>query len=153
MKSMLVAALFAASLGGAAQAETFTFTSNATSVAGVTVPGPNNTTRAAGVSTFTGSLIMGGKTLTNSGQCAAWPSLPGDIFQSHGQCTFSDATGAGFLRYGCNPGKTDAEANCVGGLWGTGGAYAGRSGSMAWHGKAAADGKSTTSVGAGQWGD
>jgi hypothetical protein len=153
MKSMLSAALVAASLGGVAQAETFTFSNATSGFVSVTVPGPNNTTRIAGVSDFKGTTTMSGKSVATSGKCAVWPSLPADIFQSHGQCTLTDGNGAGYIRFGCNPGKTAMDDDCVSGIWGTGGAYAGRHGTLAWHNKVAADGKSSSAEGAGQWGD
>ena len=153
MKSMFVAALVAASFGVGAHAETFTFTNSGALGASVVVPGPNGTTRVAGVADFKGTTIVAGHSLPTDSHCASWPSLPGDIFGSHGQCTFSDTTGRGYVRFGCNPGKTATDDDCVGGIWGTAGAYAGRNGTMAWHNHVDADGKTASSSGAGQWGD
>jgi hypothetical protein len=151
MKTIMLAAAMAAGLAFGAQAETFTFTSSGTGTASVVTPGPNGTVRAAGVSANKGVTMYGARAMATESTCAGWPSQPGDLFASHGMCTFSDASGAGYIRFGCNPAKEANEENCVGGLWGTAGAYKDRSGSMAWHAKG--NGGSGTSVGAGQWGD
>lgn len=153
MKTLVLATALAGGLALGAHAETFTFTSTGTDIATVTTPGPNGSVRVAGVAAVKGMTTMASKTAPTSGQCATWPSMPGDIFASHGMCSISDPSGAFYIRYGCNPAKEPMQDNCVGGIWGAGGAYAGRSGTLAWHGKAAPDGKSGVSEGAGQWGD
>lgn len=154
MKSIFAVALVAAGVGFGANAETFTFSSTATDVARVAVPGMNNSVQFAGVANISGTTSMGAKTLTTTGQCASWPATPPvGIFQDYGMCTASDPGGTFYIRYGCNPAKEPMQDNCVGGLWGTGGVYAGRTGTLSWHGRAAADGKGGTSDGAGQWGD
>lgn len=153
MRTLVLATALAGGLAFGVQAETFTLTSTGSGIAQVTTPGPNGTIRFAGVAAIKGTTTMAGKTLAHSGQCASWPSLAGDIFQSHGMCAISDASGAFYVRYGCNPAKEPMSDNCVGGIWGTGGAYAGRSGTAAWHSRGAPDGKSSISEGAGQWGD
>ncbi|HEV7159154.1 MAG TPA: hypothetical protein VGN38_12415 [Caulobacteraceae bacterium] len=153
MKTFALAAALAAGLAFGAQAETFTFSNTGILGASVVIPGPNGAVRIAGVADFKGPTVMAGRSLPTDDHCASWPALPGDIFETHGQCTFSDPTGAGYVRFGCNPAKAPTEANCVGGIWGTAGAYAGRSGTLAWHNKVSADGKSATAEGAGQWGD
>lgn len=154
MKTFILAALLLGGSALAVHAETFTFNGTGTPTNQLTVPGPNGTTRTAGFNVSKGvTTLASGKALPTDSTCAAWPSGPGDLFQSHGMCTFSDSTGAGYIRFGCNPAKEAMEENCVGGIWGTSGAYAGRSGSMAWHGKSSTDGKTATFAGAGQWGD
>ena len=153
MKTIMLAAAFVGGLAFGAQAETFTFTTNGTLSASVMTPGPNGTMRVAAISNSKGSTMYGTKSVPTDNNCAAWPSQPGDIFAVHGMCTYSDPTGTGYIRFGCNPGKAPTDDNCVGGIWGTGGAYKDRSGTLAWHDHVNPDGKTATSVGAGQWGD
>jgi len=154
MRTLVLAAVLAGGLVFGVHAESFTFTSTGSNTSEISTPGPNGSVRIAAFGVSKGvTSYVGGKNMTTENTCASWPSQPGDLFASHGMCTFSDASGTGYIRFGCNPDKDPVQANCVGGLWGTGGAYAGRSGTLAWHAKSAADGKTAEFAGGGQWGD
>ena len=154
MMRLILAAVLVAGPALVAQAETFTFTGTGTNTNQIAIQTPNGAPLTAAFGTSkTQTTYAGGKTVTIDSTCANWPAIPGDIFREHGMCTFTDSTGAGYIRFGCNPAKEAMESNCVGGIWGSSGVYAGRSGTMAWHGKPAPDGKSGLIAGAGQWGD
>ncbi|HEY5288612.1 MAG TPA: hypothetical protein VIJ59_01135 [Caulobacteraceae bacterium] len=154
MKTIVLAALLLGGSAVAAHAESFTFKGTSTSANGVAAARPDGKLMTAGFSNGTGQTTMAsGKVLATTSSCAGWSSQPADIFAQHGICTFSDATGAGTILFGCNPIKDPAEADCVGRLGGTGGAYAGRTGTITWHAKNSPDGKTGAVWGEGHWDD
>ena len=105
---------------------------------------------------FTGQTMMAsGKTLSNKGSCSEWTTPPGSIFQSNGVCNYTDSGGdTAAILIGCNwTNKEMTEGDCWGGLLGSAGPHAGKSGTISWHFKTSADGKTGTSQNVGQWND
>src|SRR5579863_3976948 len=152
MKSIVLAALLVSGSMLSAQAETFMFSGATTAVNGVTVKTPRGATIGGGYSEGRGTTTYaGGKTVDSSSRCLGWSGPPGDIF-SHVVCTVSDPTGTAEVSARCLPDvKIATEQSCTGGIWGTGGAVAGRTGTLTWHSKAAPDGKTGAYNGVGQY--
>jgi hypothetical protein len=152
MKHLILAAILAGGTALAAHAETFTFTGTSTLSNALSVTPAGGKPVEAAFNTGKGQTIMAsGKKLDTTNTCAAWSAMPGGIFDELGMCTFTDATGAGSILFGCNLNNKDMTGDCWGGLWGTGGAYTGKRGSISWHNTLAADGKTGASAGTGQW--
>jgi hypothetical protein len=152
MKTIILAALLVGGSALAAQAETFTFSGTTTSVNSVSVTSPRGTRTGGGYSESRGTVTYaGGKTVESAARCVGWSGPPGDIF-SHGVCNLTDSAGTNSVGFRCLPdAKMTNEQSCVGGIWGTGGAYANRTGTLTWHSKDAADGKTSAYNGVGQY--
>ena len=153
MKTMILAALFMGGSALAAHAESFTFTGAGTATNTISVTAPDGSPVAAAFNSGKAQLTYAsGKTVTSTSTCEQHSaSPPVGIFRQLGECNITDPTGNSSILYGCNPTKDMAAANCVGGLWGTSGAYAGKSGTITWHSTVSADGKTATFTGTGQW--
>ena len=156
MKTLLISLVLVGATAFAAHAETFT--GSATS----TITSSNVFAASAGKPVvenninFAGQTIWAsGKTTANKGTCANWTTPPGSIFDANGVCNYTDANGdAASILIGCDfAGKDMSQGNCWGGLLGTAGPHAGKSGTISWHFRAAADGKSGESKSVGQWND
>lgn len=125
---------------------TFTSTSNPPTMLGGT---PTNKVPYSGMhwtGTSVGQTSTGQKTKT-SFACVMMTQPPTDsLFQAHMLCDVTAPDGTYSATMGCQfiaPAKS--EVSCIGGLYGTGGTYAGRRGSITNH---AVGGVST---GTGQW--
>jgi hypothetical protein len=153
MKTMILVALLMGGSALAAHAESFTFTGSGTGTNAVSVTAPDGAVVTAGFNSGKAQLTYAsGKTVTSTSTCEQHSaSPPVGIFQQLGECNLSDPNGNSSVLYGCNPTKDKAAENCVGGLWGTSGAYAGKSGTLSWHGTVSPDGKTSMFNGTGQW--
>lgn len=153
LKSGLVSALAlgcAMTIGSAAVAESFTFTSTGEVTGGIAVPMADGSEVTAGTSAGTTKWkwVSGGK-MTTTYACHTMSQRPGSMFDLHGVCDISEGdTVTSSVLFGCN--FLDAEkttSNCVGGLVGKAGDYEGKSGTISWNGSP------TGSTGAGHWND
>lgn len=125
---------------------TFTSTSNAPTMLGGT---PTKKVPYSGMhwtGTSVGQTSTGQKTKTTFA-CVMMTQPPTDsLFQAHMLCDITAADGTYSATMGCQfIDPATSEASCIGGLYGTGGVYAGRRGSITNH---AVGGAST---GTGQW--
>jgi hypothetical protein len=153
MKPIILAALLLGGSALAANAESFTFTGSGTTINAMSVTAPDGSAVVAAFNSGKAQLTYAsGKTVTSTSTCEQHSTPPPvGVFQQMGECNLTDPTGNSSILFGCNPSKDKAAANCVGGLWGTAGAYAGKSGTLSWHATSSADGKSATFTGTGQW--
>ena len=153
MRTIILAALFLGGSALAANAESFTFTGTGTGTNAISVTAPDGAVVTAGFNAGKAQLTYAsGKTVTSTSTCEQHSATPPiGIFQQYGECTLSDSNGNSSVLYGCTPTKEAGAENCVGGLWGTSGAYAGKSGTLSWHGTVSADGKTGAFTGTGQW--
>lgn len=142
------ALMLAVAMPATAMAQSFTFksTSNAQNMLGG--DGKNGVPYSGGhwTGSSTGVTADGQKTNTTF-KCVMMTQPPTDtLFQAHMLCDITAANGTYSATMGCqfvNPAAQ--EVSCIGGLYGTGGAYAGRRGSITNHAKGSA------STGTGQW--
>jgi hypothetical protein len=156
MKSLVLALLLTGAAAVTANAESFTATSNSTMTSSNSFPSPDGKPVLELNLAFTGQTLMAsGKALTNKGTCAEWSTPPGSIFQTNGVCNYTDSGGdTAAILMGCDFSNKDmTEGDCWGGLQGSAGPHAGKSGTISWHFKTAADGKTGTSQNVGQWND
>ena len=157
MNAILVALIALGATASAASAETFTFTSTSTTQNAVVAPvaGSDKPVQAAFITGASKATYASGKPTTNPCPCANWSSTPGSIFDSYGACTYTEPGGdTASIVAGCSyTNKERTEADCWGGLNGLGGPHKGKTGSMSWHNKTSADGKTGAAVGTGQWND
>jgi hypothetical protein len=154
MKTLFAAALLLGASGAAANAETFTFHSTGTVVNQVVAqpPGGEKPVVAVFLVGKTTNTWASGQTSKNDYSCANWTSTPGSIFDTYLACTFTDTNGdKASLIAGCDNNKDMTEGDCWGGLNGLDGPHKGKTGTMAWHSKNNADGKTGDSWGTGQW--
>jgi hypothetical protein len=157
MKTLLLAAAITFGAGVcAANAQSFTFQSTATVQNAVAAPVKGGKpVQAVFIAGKSQTNWLGGKTSTNTFQCASWSSTPGSLFDSYTACTYADTNGdSASIIAGCdftNDART--ESDCWGGINGLEGPHKGKSGTMAWHGKNGSDGKTGLSAGTGQWND
>ena len=155
MKSILLAALLLGGTALAAHAERFTFKAVGTTQNSIQVKGDDG--KPIGGAFLTGmadATMASGKVLHQAYNCEQHTALPGGIFQFLGVCTVTDAGGAFYELFGCNPtNKEMTETDCWAGAQGTGGAYAGKTGRVTWHSKPGADGKTGEAWGEGAWND
>jgi hypothetical protein len=144
--------------GVAAQAETFTFTgTGGAPTAQITAPfigGPKPVQAVFGPSTSQAIYASGAKT-TSTSNCASWTTPPGQTFEVNGACLYTESNGdKTSIVFGCDfANKEQTASNCWGYLSGMAGARLNKTGTMSWHQALAADGKSSTFSGVGQWGD
>lgn len=131
MTKCIIAILLMAAAPTAAKAETFTFKGQITPVATVRPStAPDGRPLGGGVFRSREDIDAGGKKTTYSGDCLHWMLPPGDRFWDSVVCRYADASGELFVsQFSCDPpGPASA---CFGRLTGTGGAYKGRTGAVA----------------------
>ncbi len=147
--SLIVGALMLPlAMPATAMAQSFTFksTSNAQNALGGN--GQNGVPYSGGYWTgsSSGEMADGQKTNTTF-KCVMMTQPPKDsLFEAHMLCDITAANGTYSATMGCmfvNPAKQ--EVSCIGGLYGTSGAYEGRRGSITNHAKG------SVSTGTGQW--
>jgi hypothetical protein len=127
---------------------TFTFTSTSNPLNNIGGDGKNGVPYSG--SSWTGSttgMMADGRKLSSTFSCVMMSQPPNDtLFQTHALCDIKSADGTYSVAMGCellNP--ATMEASCIGALYGTGGAYAGKRGSVTNHVK------SGVAHGTGQW--
>jgi hypothetical protein len=131
----------------AAHAETFTFTSKATTVAQVGGPGPLGASHATNEAEV---VWASGTKMKSKGDCMSWSAPPTSGFTGQGMCNGTDADGAKtFLVFSCAGNDKGTENDCWGRLTYVSGKNAGKVATASWHGKQSADGKTGTASGAG----
>ena len=143
-------ALIGATVPGTALAQDVTFTFTSTSNAPSTLGGNSKNGVPYSGSHWTGSSIgksSAGETTKTSFSCVMMTQPPTDtLFQAHMLCDITAPDGTYSATMGCQfIDMAKGEVSCIGGLYGTGGAYAGRRGSITNHAKGSA------STGTGQW--
>lgn len=155
MKILVTVAALAAFAAGGTAAETFTTTSNSTLVNAISAVGPDGKPALASFLSYEGQTTYAdGRKAANKGSCASWPALPGQPFDAYGVCTYAEANGdTAQILIGCNWGKDQTQGDCWGGLKGLTGARSGKTGTVSWHFHLNPDGKTSSSVNAGQWND
>jgi len=156
MKTLIVAIITLGVTASAASAETFTFTSTSTLQNAVVAPVKDaKPVQAAFITGTTKATYASGRATTNTFQCADWSSTPGSLFDAYAACTYTEPGGdTASIVAGCDyANKEQTEADCVAGLNGLDGPHKGKSGTMSWHAKTSADGKTGSSAGTGQWND
>ena len=148
--SSLIAAFAVIGCISPAMAEDVTFTFNSTSNA-PTMVGGNGTNKVpySGMH-WTGSSVgktSTGQTTKTTFGCVMMTQPPRDsLFEFHMLCDVTASDGTYSAAMGCQfIDQATQEASCIGGLYGTSGAYAGRRGTITNHGKGSA------SSGTGQW--
>lgn len=150
VRSALIAGalVFALAVPATAMAQSFTFksTSNAQNMLGG--DGKNGVPYSGGHWTGSSTGVMSDGTKTNTTfKCVMMTQPPRDsLFETHMLCDIVASNGTYSATMGCqfvNP--SAQEVSCIGGLYGTGGIYAGRRGSITNHAKGSA------STGTGQW--
>jgi len=155
MKTLLLATLIALGAAPAANAESFTFTSTSALQNGIVVPVQGGKpVEAAFISGTSKATYASGRATTSTFQCASWSSTPGSIFDAYSACTYTEGGANATILAGCS--FTDAartESDCWGAISGLDGARKGKTGSMTWHARPSADGKTGVSNGVGQWND
>lgn len=153
MKAIIISTAILFAMTGVANAETFSFTGKNANGDQIGGPGAGGKPVIAGASTFSNDEVWAsGKKMKSSGKCMAWSASPTSGFAVEGICTGSDDNGGFFVQFSCIArGAKNAESDCWGGLTGTSGKYQGKMGTASWHGHQDADGKGSTSVGAGNW--
>lgn len=153
MKLILIAGAALLASTSLASAEAFTFTSKGAVTNAVAAPGPGGTpTGASFATTESETTWASGKKSNAKGNCATWSAPPGGALTLNGACTLTDADGGYAASFACAPmDKKNTVAHCWGGLTGTSGKHQGKSGTVSWRTTLAADGKSNTAVGSGQW--
>jgi hypothetical protein len=153
MRFILIASVALLATTAVASAEAFTFTGKGTLTSQVGAPGPGGRpigTSMAAVENET--TWASGKKTTNKGTCGTWSAPPGSGMTNTGACTLSGPDGIFSVAYGCaSLNDKNTVANCWGSLTGTSGSLQGKTGTASWRVTQSADGKSTTSVGSGQW--
>lgn len=154
MRTLLLSILLLGASAVTANAESFTFTSTSTGsnqiVAPITGGKPVTSGSLAGTSQVT---YASGKKTTNTFNCNNWSTPPGSLFQGNGACLFSEPGGnQASIVSGCDfTNKDQSESDCWGALTGMAGAWANKTGTISWHAKTSADGKTGTASGTGQW--
>ncbi|MGH7735427.1 MAG: hypothetical protein ACREOE_17475 [Gemmatimonadales bacterium] len=155
MKTLFVAALLLAASSVAANAETFTFTSDNTVSNQVVAPvaGGDKPVAAAFFSGSSHVVYSSGRAATNAFRCANWSAAPGGVFDADAACTFEEPGGdSASIVAGCSfTNKDRTESDCWGAMDGLGGAWKGKTGTISWHAKNSADGTSGAANGTGQW--
>jgi hypothetical protein len=151
MHTMTKLALAAAALSlsaTAAQAQTFTYTTTQTKVVNTGTPVPGGAPIAGTYQTGTQVVTTAdGKKVTESFTCIGTTQPPRDsVFQFSSVCDSTGPNGDTSSVWGCNSVSTERnEISCVGGVIGKTGSYAGRRGTMTFHGVGG------SGSGTGQW--
>jgi hypothetical protein len=154
LTTALLAAALAAACALPAYAETFSLTG--TSTRGATVAGvaPDGTQVVSLMSTGVADLVTDGtKKSKTTTTCSTWTAEPGSVFATRAVCNGKDADGAeNSVVLGCiNTNAAKTESTCWGPMTGVSGRLAKKTGSITFHVKQSADGKTSTIVGAGFW--
>jgi hypothetical protein len=151
MKTLLLVSVAFVLSTAAANAETFTFTSKAVTVAQVGGPGPGGKPVGASHATNEAEVVWAsGTKMKSKGDCMSWSAPPGSGFTGQGMCNGTDADGAKtFMVFSCAGNDKNTENDCWGRLTYTSGKNQGKVATASWHGKQNADGKGGTAAGAG----
>jgi hypothetical protein len=132
MTTRIIAILLMAAAPTVAQAETFTFKGKVTPTTRVMVMPATPDGRPLGGQAVNvrEEIDANGKKTTTNGECVEWFLPPGDPLLLRAVCRYSDASGELFIsQFACDaPGPAAA---CSGRMTGTGGAYKGRTGAVA----------------------
>ena len=151
MHSLTRLALVAAALGlsaTAAQAQTFTHTSNQTKAVSTGGVAPDGTPFGGLYQTGTQVITMAdGKKVTETYTCIGMTQPPrNSIFQFSTICDATGPNGDTASVWGCNTVNRERnEVSCVGGVYGKSGSYAKRRGTVTWYGV------NGSGSGTGQW--
>ncbi len=132
----------------AAQAQTFTFQAIQAKAVQTGAAVPGGTPVAGVMSTGTQHVTMAdGKKVTETYTCIGSTQPPRDsVFQFSTVCDSTGPSGDASSVWGCNWVKPESnEVSCVGGLIGKSGSYAGRRGTLTFHGV------NGSGPGTGQW--
>ena len=153
MRLLLIAGAALLASTAVASAKAFTFTSTGQVTNQVGAPGPMGRPTGATFATIESQVTWAsGKKSTSNGTCATWTAPPGGGITTSGACTLTEADGGFSASFACaSLDDKNTMANCWGALTGTSGKYQGKGGTISWRATQSADGKSNTSVGAGQW--
>ena len=134
----LALAAGALSLGAtAAQAQTFTFQATQTKAVSTGAAAPDGSMIGGLYSTGSQVITMAdGKRVTESYTCIGSTQPPRDaVFQFSTVCDSTGPSGDTSSVWGCNfVNRERTEVSCVGGLIGRTGSYAGKRGTVTWHG-------------------
>jgi len=135
-----------------ANAETFTFTGKSSPVMMVVAPGPGGKPVAGTTSKYENDVVWAsGAKMRTTGDCVGWTAPPTSGATSQAVCNGTDADGGKsqvFLTC-ISTNEKNTEADCWGRLVFTSGKKQGKVSTFSLHGKQNADGKGSTSVGAG----
>jgi hypothetical protein len=153
MRLLLIAGAALLATTAVASAEAFTFTSKGTMTNQVGAPGPGGRPVGASFATVESETTWAsGKKSTSKGNCASWSAPPGGGITNNGACMLSGPDGDFSSAFACaSLNDKNTLANCWGTVTGTSGSLKGKSGTVSWRVTQSADGKSTTSIGSGQW--
>ena len=127
---------------------TFTFSSKNNPINNLGGDGQNGVPYSAGHWTGNSKVSSSdGKKTDSSYSCVMMTQPPNDsLFQLHVLCDIKTKDGAYSATMGCTfIDVASSEVSCIGGLYGTGGVYSGRRGSITNYGK------NNTASGTGQW--
>ena len=130
------------------QAQTFTFEATQTKAVATGGAGPDGTPFGGLYTTGTQIITMAdGKKANESWTCIGTTQPPRDsVFQFSTVCDSTGPSGDTSSVWGCNfVNRERTEVSCVGGLIGRSGSYAGKRGTMTWHGV------NGSGSGTGQW--
>lgn len=134
-------------------AETFTFVARAEITNRIVAPVAGSKTIIAQFSSGPIEVTYPGRKVVSKSQCATWPAPPGGSFTSNGACVVIDSDNSQYsVVVSCR--LVDAKItinDCFGQLTGVSGVYQSKTGTVSWRSTIAADNKTLTSVGAGQW--
>ena len=153
MKLILIAGAALLATTAVASAEAFTFKGTGTLTSQVGAPGPGGGPIGTSMATVENETTWAsGKKTTNKGTCGTWSAPPGGGITNNGACMLSGPDGAFSVSFACaSLNDKNTVANCWGGLTGTSGTLKDKSGTASWRVTQSADGKSTTTVGSGNW--
>jgi hypothetical protein len=144
----MIAVLATISAASTASAQTFTFQAQDKDGVSVGTIDRNGQPMGGRYTNGTSNVTWAdGKKTSDSYSCIALSQPPRDsVFMSHSICDASNSSGSYTAVWGCNfMDKERTEMSCVGGLYGKTGAYAGRGGTITFHGKGG------VGTGTGQW--
>jgi len=151
MNRLTKLALAAAALSltaAAAQAQTYTFQSTQTKMVATGGTEPDGTPFGGSFQTGTKVVTMaGGKSVSETWTCIGVTQPPRDsVFHMNAVCDSTGPSGDAATVWGCNfINRERTEISCVGGIYGKTGAYAGKRGTVTFHGV------NGTGSGTGQW--
>jgi len=152
LKIIVAAAALLCASAIVAHADTFTISGTGQIQNQVTATGTDGKPIGALYGTSTGQqTYASGMRTPLKGQCVQWSAAPGTGFTTDGICMGSDSMGTYSLVFGCLGDAKGAVADCWGGLQGTGGGYANKTGTESWHSTLSADQKTISFNGVGMW--
>lgn len=154
MKMLFATAVLLCSAGAMA-GETATINSNIRSVNSIAVPTGPSTMAGANFSEGDAQIAYSsGQKATQKFKCASWSTAPGSGFSVDGVCEFTEGTNdKGSLQFACTSDEKTRSSDCWGGVRGTAGRFAGKTGNITWHQVDSADGKTGTAQGVSMWND